>query len=67
MRLLISFLFVSCVFGASASNSDVAAIKTEATQAAIYPGPGKGGKAHKRINKKRKKACSNWARKSYAG
>lgn len=69
MRLLISFLFVSCVFSASASYSDATTVNADATQEMFYPGPGKGRKAkkHNRIKRKRKRACSKWGRKSFAG
>ncbi len=69
MKLLISFLFASLVFSASASHSDVLTQDKNAPQTtAIYPGPGKGTKrSNKRINKKRKRKCSKWGRKNFAG
>jgi len=69
MKILISFLFMSCVFSASASHSDDVAFDQSHTQTQFqtYPGPGKGKKSGKRLNKKRKRKCSKWGRKSYAG
>lgn len=68
MRLLISFLFVSCVFTASASYSNASAVSSDVTQEMFYPGPGKGkAKKNQRIKRKRKRACSKWGRKSFAG
>ncbi len=67
MKLLISFLFMSFVYSASASYSDVVVANNVKTETSVYPGPGKGKKSNKRLNKKRKRKCSKWGRKSFAG
>lgn len=60
------------MFSASAAEMTTSTpVSKEATQTELnaYPGgPGKGKrKKSKRMNKKRKRACQKWGRKSYAG
>lgn len=68
MRLLISLLFISCVSVASASTSSVNDLKNDTQVTIDYAGPGKKkARKGKRINKRRKRACGKWAKRSYAG
>jgi Skp family chaperone for outer membrane proteins len=69
MKFLISSAFLLLMFSASASEMTTTNASKEATQTVLseYPGPGKGARKNKRINKKRKRKCSKWGRKSFAG
>lgn len=57
------------MFSASATEMTSTNASKEATQIVLneYPGPGKGARKNKRINKKRKRKCSKWGRRSFAG
>ncbi|PWL31496.1 MAG: hypothetical protein DCO96_04660 [Fluviicola sp. XM-24bin1] len=57
------------MFSASAAEMTTTTASKEATQtiSSVYPGPGKGARKNKRINKKRKRKCQKWGRKSFAG
>ena len=57
------------MFSASATEMTTASTSKEVTQTVLseYPGPGKGARKNKRINKKRKRKCKKWGRKSFAG
>jgi hypothetical protein len=69
MKFIISLSLISFSFLASANTSDQALTFDSATsvESSLYPGgPGKR-KNGKKMNKKRKRKCAKWSRKSYAG
>lgn len=68
MKFLISSVFLLFLFSANASEISITSLTPNQTVLHQYPGPGKGNKRkNKRINKKRKRKCHKWARKSFAG
>ena len=69
MKILFSFLFMSFIFTASATTTEMTDVKAGDSVEFAYPGgPGKGRKkTGKRMNKKRKRKCAQWGRKSFAG
>lgn len=69
MKFIISLSLISLSFLATANTTEVVDLTKKSTvEAALYPGPGKKkARKNKRINKKRKRACGKWGRKSYAG
>ncbi|MCR9171195.1 MAG: hypothetical protein NXI10_01795 [bacterium] len=69
MKFLISSAFLLFMFSASATEMTTQNTSKEVTQTIFsdYPGPGKGARKNKRINKKRKRKCKKWGRKSFAG
>jgi hypothetical protein len=68
MKLFISLSLVCFAFFANAESSSVTEFKSSNIEAVAGPGgPGKQSRKHKRINKRRKKKCKQWGKRSYAG
>ncbi len=68
MKFLISSVFLLFLFSANASEIQTVDASSKATQTEFYPRPGKKkNRKSKRTNKRRKRHCSKWARRSYAG
>ncbi|XOV66185.1 MAG: hypothetical protein ACFHU9_11160 [Fluviicola sp.] len=69
MKFLISSAFLLFMFSASATEMTITNSSQELTKTVFndYPGPGKGARKQKRINKKRKRKCKKWGRRSFAG
>jgi len=68
MKFLISSVFLLFLFSANASEISTLDASSNAVQTELYPRPGKKkNKKNKRINKKRKRHCNKWSRRSYAG
>ena len=67
MKFLILFLTISCSFGAAATTMDGASKKEITTEFSIGGDKGKKARKNKRINKKRKRKCSQFAKRSFAG
>lgn len=69
MKFLIALIVVFSSLTLNAKSLDVC--KKEAvtfeTAAVSSHIDGKKARRHKRINKRRKKACANWSKRSYAG
>lgn len=67
MKFLLSILIVFSTLSLSA-NESVSVSSVNSTEIiATFRIDKKKQRRHKRMNKKRKKACHNWARRSYAG
>ena len=67
MKFLLSFLLFFTTLSLSA-NDLVGVSSTNSTETvATMRIDKKKQRRHKRMNKKRKRACHNWARRSYAG
>ncbi len=71
MKLILSLFLISMTFGVSASTETTTGIENKKDASVItvidYDRGKKKNRHNKRINKKRKRKCSQWARKSYAG
>lgn len=67
MKFLILFLIISFSFGAAANTNDVASKKDTTVEFSIGGDKGKKARKKKRINKKRKRKCSKFGRRSFAG
>lgn len=69
MKFLITLIVLSSSLTLNAKSLD--ACKKEAvtfeTTAVSSHIDGKKARRHKRMNKRRKKACANWSKRSYAG
>jgi hypothetical protein len=67
MKFLLSFLLFFTTLSLSANDSvGVSSTNSTETVATMHIDK-KKQRRHKRMNKKRKRACHNWARRSYAG
>jgi hypothetical protein len=69
MKVLLSSLFLVVLFSANASEVSPCTLMTSdvQTEAVDYPGDGKKkNRKNKRMNKKRKRKCHKWARRSFA-
>ncbi len=67
MKFLILFLIISVSFGAAPTTADVASKKETTTEFSIGGDKGKKARKNKRINKKRKRKCQKFGRRSFAG
>jgi hypothetical protein len=69
MKFILALAIVFSTLSLNAKNLDVCAqdfSSVEQTAASSHIDK-KKSRRHKKMNKKRKKACSNWAKRSYAG
>lgn len=69
MKVLLSSLFLVVLFSANAAEASPCFLMTSEIQTEVldYPGDGnKKNRKNKRINKKRKRKCHKWARRSFA-
>lgn len=67
MKFLLSFLIVFSTLSLSANDSVAVSSANSTEMTASFHIDKKKQRRHKRMNKKRKRACHNWARRSYAG
>jgi hypothetical protein len=67
MKFLLSFLIFFSTLSLSANDSVGASSTNSIETIATMRIDKKKQRRHKRMNKKRKRACHNWARRSYAG
>ena len=67
MKFLILFLLISFSFGAAANTTGVASKKNTTIEFSIGGDKGKKARKHKRVNKKRKRKCTKFGRRSFAG
>jgi hypothetical protein len=67
MKFLLSFLIFFSTLSLSANDSVVTSSTNSIETIATMRIDKKKQRRHKRMNKKRKRACHNWARRSYAG
>ena len=69
MKFLITLIVLSSSLTLNAKSLDVCkkeAVTFETTAVSSHI-DGKKARRHKRMNKRRKKACANWSKRSYAG
>lgn len=69
MKFLITLIILSSSLTLNAKSLDTCkkeAISFETTAVSSHI-DGKKARRHKRMNKRRKKACANWSKRSYAG
>ncbi len=67
MKFLLSFLLVFSTLSISANDSVTVSPASSTEAVSSFHIDKKKQRRHKRKNRKRRKACHNWARRSYAG
>jgi hypothetical protein len=67
MKFLLSFLIVFSTLSLSANDTVSVSANSSTENVISFHIDKKKQRRHKRTNKKRKKACHNWAKRSYAG